>query len=398
MASSSRQGNPAATGDSYYMPGKADSDQFEVDLKAFPTASSSSTYDGSWWQRKGLNPFAASTPLGAMYHKFESWRAQLDLPPPGSIENLGRETKNVMASSHCFEGARADLAKAIGLSPPFQITHSFTLGGPTASSAMDPAAGKGGSYQFSSFYAPQDLLLQGNIDQEGAVSGRANYSISPSDILKLQLQLSPNKAHNTVQLEHDRQSGDYALNFKAYNASLADATGIYTASYLQSISQSVALGAEVVWQRPQGADIEEAGINYYARLAGKNRSWLGSAFLINGSILNATYYQKINDKVDLGAELTIVPHPIPAQRQSSAALGVRYEFRAASVRAQLDSKGKVSMYLDQRITPAFGFLVSGEIDHVKNSSKWGIGVMVESQNFTEAEIAAAGMGPPQPSV
>jgi hypothetical protein len=37
----------------------------------------------------------------------------------------------------------------------------------------------------------------------------------------------------------------------------------------------------------------------------------------------------------------------------------------ATFRAQVDSTGKVSALLEQRFTPAFAFLISGEIDHFK---------------------------------
>jgi hypothetical protein len=37
----------------------------------------------------------------------------------------------------------------------------------------------------------------------------------------------------------------------------------------------------------------------------------------------------------------------------------------STFRAQVDSTGKVSAYLEQRFTPTFAFLVAGEIDHFK---------------------------------
>ncbi len=57
----------------------------------------------------------------------------------------------------------------------------------------------------------------------------------------------------------------------------------------------------------------------------------------------------------------------PAKREAVATIGAKYEFRMASFRGQVDSQGKVGMLLEQRFTPAFAFLVGGEIDHWKVS-------------------------------
>lgn len=55
----------------------------------------------------------------------------------------------------------------------------------------------------------------------------------------------------------------------------------------------------------------------------------------------------------------------PAKREALTTLGAKYDFRLATVRAQVDSNWKVGMLLEQRFTPLFAFLVSGEIDHAK---------------------------------
>lgn len=55
----------------------------------------------------------------------------------------------------------------------------------------------------------------------------------------------------------------------------------------------------------------------------------------------------------------------PAKREALTTLGAKYDFRMATFRGQIDSAGKVGMYLEQRFTPAFAFLVAGEIDHAK---------------------------------
>lgn len=55
----------------------------------------------------------------------------------------------------------------------------------------------------------------------------------------------------------------------------------------------------------------------------------------------------------------------PAKREAVATLGAKYDFRMATFRGQVDSSGKVGMLLEQRFTPAFAFMVGGEIEHAK---------------------------------
>jgi mitochondrial import receptor subunit TOM40 len=42
----------------------------------------------------------------------------------------------------------------------------------------------------------------------------------------------------------------------------------------------------------------------------------------------------------------------------------------STMRAQVDSNGKVAALLEQRFAPTFAFLVGGEIDHVKVSQQY----------------------------
>ena len=169
-----------------------------------------------------------------------------------------------------------------------------------------------------------------------------------------------------IQLEHDRTGRDYSLNFKAYNPGVVDGTGVFMASYLQSLTKRLAIGTEVIWQRPS-PDMEEANMSYSAKyVGGQDRDWVATAQLMGGQgVLQGTYWQRLSDKVEAGAEITVAPHPSPKERKASATLAAKYDFRLATLRAQLDSTGKVSAFLEQRFTPAFAFLVTGEIDHWK---------------------------------
>ena len=163
-------------------------------------------------------------------------------------------------------------------------------------------------------------------------------------------------------MEHDYIGSDYALNVKSVNPSPADLTGIYMGSYLQSVTKNLALGVEGIFQRPS-PDMADVVTAYLAKYTSTDRNWIPTAQLQGAGIMQATYWQKLSDKVDVAADLQVMA--APGRRDALATLAARYELRMASFRAQLDSTGKVSAFLEQKFAPTFSFLVSGEIDHFK---------------------------------
>ncbi|KAJ6630815.1 eukaryotic porin-domain-containing protein [Mycena sp. CBHHK59/15] len=310
--------------------------------------------------------FAPVSPLFNAYDRFAMWRADLGLPHPGTVENLQKETKATHLSNFIFDGARADLTKSLSMSPLFQVTHSFPWG-----------------------RRHTKVFLQGGVDHDGNVSGRFNYGWAGSTVTKLQAQLSSQVGHNMIQLEHDYQGQDFSLNAKAMNPSPTDLTGIYVGSYLQSITKNIALGFESIYQRPT-PDVSEFSTSYLAKITGTDKSWIATAQTQGLGILQATYWHKLSEKVEVATDLQLIA--LPARREAITTIGAKYDLRLATFRAQVDSNGKVSALLEQRFTPTFAFLISGEIDHFKSAAKVGVGVMIESSTLTPEEM---GM-PPQP--
>jgi len=165
-----------------------------------------------------------------------------------------------------------------------------------------------------------------------------------------------------VQLEHDYQGQDYSLNAKAVNPWPTDLTGIYIGSYLQSFTKNIALGVEALFQRPT-PDVAELSTSYLAKFTSTDKHWIATAQIQPAGLVQATYWQKLSEKVEVAADLQLIA--APTRRDAIATLGTKYDLRLATFRAQVDSTGKVSALLEQRFTPAFAFLISGEIDHFK---------------------------------
>lgn len=257
-----------------------------------------------------------------------------------------------------------------------------------------------GNYSFGALYASEkvrplalrsrrprcnaaQLFSQGTLDQDGSLMGRLNYGWTRKDTTKVQVQLAPSpSAPSMVQLEHDHIGRDYSVNLKALNPSLADSTGVYVGSYLQSITRSLALGIEAIWQRPEPG-VEDAALSYLVKYTGgpgkgKIGEWIATSQLQTGQgVLQSTYWHRLGERVEAGAELMLAL----GNRRGQATVGAKYDFRTATFRAQVDSQGKVSALLEQRFTPAFGFLVAAEADHWKSTSRLGLGLLLESSSY-----------------
>ncbi|KAF8350698.1 eukaryotic porin/Tom40 [Amanita rubescens] len=317
-------------------------------------------------------------PITNAYNSFSAWRSGLDLPQPGNVENLTKEIKTTHLTNYLFDGARADLTKSLSMNPLFQVMHSFALG-----SQAQPS-----SYNFGAVFANTKVFLQGGVDHDGNVNARMNHGWTPNNVTKLQAQISTQAGHNMIQMEQDYQGQDYNLNLKAVNPWPTDLTGIYIGSYLQSVTKNIALGFETLYQRPS-PEMSEINSSYVAKYTSTDKDWIATAHIQPAGMLQASYWQKLSEKVEVAGDLQVMV--APTRRDALATLGAKYDLRLSTFRAQLDSTGKVSALLEQRFTPSFSFLVSGEIDHFKNAAKVGVGVMIESSSLTPEEM---GM-PPQ---
>ncbi|KAB5593108.1 Import receptor subunit TOM40 [Ceratobasidium theobromae] len=335
---------------------------------------------------------SAASPLINAYGRFTSWKAGLGLPNPGTTEDLTKGAKMIHTTNHLFDGARADLSKALSYNPAFQVTHSFNL-----ASYTQPA-----TYNFGAVFANNDIFMQGNTDHDGNVTGRCNRTWSPSNITRAQMQIAnhPN-GHSMLQLEHDYLGKDFSLSLKAMNPFI-DGTGVYITSYLQSVTPRLALGFDRLHQRA-GPGMTETTTSYVLRWTSPPSStpavptpgsttpanevgkWVATTHLHPSGIIQATYCHRLSEKVEVGAELNFIL--APDRREATTTVGAKWDLRMSTMRAQLESNGRLSALLEQRFAPTFAFLIGGEIDHVKGQSKVGVGIMLESSAIPEEMMA-----------
>ncbi|KAE8156422.1 eukaryotic porin/Tom40 [Aspergillus tamarii] len=330
------------------------------------------------------------------YTSFSERRAALGLPNPGTVDNIAREVqKEVLLSNFMFSGLRADLTKVFGMSPLFRVSHAFSMG---SSGNLPP-------YAFSAMYGSPKVFMQGNFGSDGALAAVGNYRWSPKLVTKTNTQIMAGASQGLMQIDNDYTGDDFSASIKAFNPSLLDGglTGIFVGSYLQSVTPSLALGFEAIWQRQAMNTRPETAISYSARY--KANDWIASAQLQAQGVFTASYWKKLSERVEAGVDMNLQFAPNAAaalmggpSRDGTTAIGAKYDFRASTFRAQVDSAGKVSCLLEKRIAMPISLTFAGEIDQAKQSAKLGLAVSLEiaGEELMEQQekIEAQGMVPP----
>ncbi|KAI1201160.1 mitochondrial import receptor subunit TOM40 [Nemania serpens] len=314
-----------------------------------------------------------SNAISDAYRSFSDRRAKLGLTNPGTIEALSKEVqREVSLTNYMHTGLRADVTKAMSLSPLFQVSHQFAMG-----EHMKP-------YAYAALLGTNNIFLQGSMDNDGILSTRLNFRWwNPSLVTKTQFQIG--SPQDVTSIEQEYTGTDFTSSVKALNPSCLDGglTGIYIFSHLQSITKRLSLGIESVWQRPALSQPPESATSYSVRY--KTEDWIAAAQLHAAQgALNATYWRKISDKVQAGVDMTLQVAPSPGgmmgglQKEGVTSVGIKYDFRTSTYRAQVDSKGKIGVLLERRVLAPVTMSFCADVDHVAQNAKIGVGITIES--------------------
>lgn len=227
------------------------------------------------------------------------------------------------------------------------------------------------------------VFMQGNFGSDGALAAVGNYRWSPKLVTKTNTQIMAGASQGLMQIDNDYTGDDFSASIKAFNPSLLDGglTGIFVGSYLQSVTPSLALGFEAIWQRQAMNTRPETAISYSARY--KANDWIASAQLQAQGVFTASYWKKLSERVEAGVDMNLQFAPNAAaalmggpSRDGTTAIGAKYDFRASTFRAQVDSAGKVSCLLEKRIAMPISLTFAGEIDQAKVSCFYTISLPV----------------------
>jgi mitochondrial import receptor subunit TOM40 len=178
-----------------------------------------------------------------------------------------------------------------------------------------------------------------------------------------------------VQFESDYLGKDFSVNLKAINPDPAQNQGIFTISGLQSVSEKVALGGEVIFQKTVDSNGFDQGVNLALKYIPNPKS-LFTFTLQQYMALQTSYHHRVSEKVELASELQMLL--FGPRKDAVSTVSAKFEYRQSTIRAQLDSTGKIGLLMEEKLFPGFSLLLSGEIDHVKNSSRFGVGLNMEN--------------------
>lgn len=331
------------------------------DQKAFPVTGVASPARHAF---AFLDPI--TRPVSNILNSLAESRAKLDLPNPGSTEHLTQHVKSVLAPNFVTDGGRADLTKVVSVNPVFQVTHGLASG-----QAEAPP-----SYNFGAVFGSDDLFLQSGYDGSGGVMMRANRRLFPGHILKAQGQFSSSEGRSIFQLEHDFQGRDNSINLKAVNPDPATASGIYQGSFLQSITRNFAAGVEGTYMRSP-VNLPDVSMGGMLKWTSDAKDVIATLHVPQPGLFNATYFQKLAERVDVAVDLNIIA--AGGRREAQAVAGAKWDFRGSTLRAALDSTGKLSVNHETRMGSSLAFTVSSEMDYPKGgAAKFGIGINMES--------------------
>lgn len=220
------------------------------------------------------------------------------------------------------------------------------------------------------------IFCQGNLDSDLSLSARFNYRWTPRWVTKTTTQIAPSSANSPggaqFSLENDYVGDDFTAQIKAMNPSILDGalTGIFIGSWMQSVTPRLAVGLEAVYQRQAAEMGPESVTSYAARYKGDD--WIGSLQLMPTGGLQTSYWRRLTDRVETGVDLNLQFAPgmggaglLDMRKEGTATLGAKYDFRASSFRAQVDSQGKIGCVLEKRVAPPVQMTFVGELDHVK---------------------------------
>jgi len=219
--------------------------------------------------------------------------------------------------------------------------------------------------------------MHGLMDTNGVFQGKYHYQASKALTARFQSQLSSPAAQqqqSMVQMEADYQGPDYALNAKLINPDAASRTFIGTVSGIQSVSKHLAVGAELIAQRMHPSEPVELGHNLGAKYFTPD-----SCTTLNVQQLaacQASYFHRVSPQVELGTELQLLL--VGPRSDAMCTIAAKFDYKQAQVRTQVDSSGKVGLLYEEKLYPGFSLLLAGEIDHMKGTSRFGLGLNIES--------------------
>jgi mitochondrial import receptor subunit TOM40 len=324
-----------------------------------------------------------------------------------------------------IEGVKVDIASI--LSENFNIVHSFQWG-----SQNNP-----GVYQFGATFTDPKFVIGGQLDHAGTLNGKFCYNWIPIPVpshnpetprepapevtstTKIQGQSQMGSNQKVLVFEHEHLGKDYSLSLRATNPVLFGKRSEqimsmipenYSIGFLQSISPSFIIGGELTI--PKGGNLLYNILDLKSITATYALKYVPSASKIepppvlpegipspympvnpkdptealtlslspSSGLIQTSYWKKINQRLEVATEVQLLADPASGRREGIAMLGWKLDTLFASIRSSIDTQGRISTVLEERIAPGISLQLSADMNYGKSlggEGKVGIGFTME---------------------
>lgn len=176
------------------------------------------------------------------------------------------------------------------------------------------------------------------------------------------------------QLSTDYKGRNFTGSMTLANIDILNNSGIGVLHYLQSVTPRIDLGAELAYQfGPQVPGNGMAILSVVGRYNSPNNFTLSGT--LSGSSAHVCYYHKGSENLQLGVEVETNLR----MQESSASFGYQIDLPKANLvfRGTIDSNLIVGAVMEKKLDPLpFTLLMSGMINHTKNQSRFGLGLLI----------------------
>eukprot|EP00768_Dysnectes_brevis_P005534 gnl/Dysnectes_brevis/4038_a5276_622.p1 GENE.gnl/Dysnectes_brevis/4038_a5276_622~~gnl/Dysnectes_brevis/4038_a5276_622.p1 ORF type:complete len:282 (+),score=90.70 gnl/Dysnectes_brevis/4038_a5276_622:37-882(+) len=264
---------------------------------------------------------------------------------PGHYNSLADKAQSVLAESF-FEGAQITSEKV--LSKQLQLRHTLSLNS------------RGASYNFGSVYAGDSFLLTGTADNTGNVSARVNWVPAAAILLKGAADAAQGRLN---------ARGEAIVKGPDFVASglVSRAGRIGSVSYLQSVSEGLDLGFEVVHVADKRVTMHSLGARYTTDAT-------VSTLQVNSEDTAAlTHTSRLGTRA--AAALKFGLNRKTLETEVAGGVTVTYP-SGATVSSQVGSSGKMVSTVRHAVAPGVMLEVCGAGSWAKRLFSFGVGIVL----------------------
>ncbi|XP_045436302.1 mitochondrial import receptor subunit TOM40B isoform X2 [Pipistrellus kuhlii] len=295
-------------------------------------------------------------PMGALPRR--SPRREDPLPNPGSFDELHRLCKDVFPGQ--MEGVKLVVNKV--LSSHFQVAHTVHLSA-LGLPGYHLHAAYAGDWQLS----PTEVFptVVGDWDSSGSLNAQVLLLLAERLRAKAVFQTQQSK-FLTWQFDSEYRGDDYTATLTLGNPDLIGESVIVVAHFLQSLTQRLVLGGELVYHRRPG---EEGAILTLAAVR-----WVATLNVGSGGA-HASYYHRANEQVQVGVELEANTR----LQDTTFSFGYHLTLPQANMafKGVVDSNWCVGAVLEKKMPPLPVTLALGAfLNHWRNRFHCGFSVTV----------------------